>query len=85
MSDNKSRSQRSQSDKSDTNGNIKEKRKISSTQKAILLTMKILFIPVIGFIMFMIGMATGYNYGGGIATEVFEVSTWRNIFLIIFG
>ncbi|OEF96797.1 DNA-directed RNA polymerase subunit beta [Desulfuribacillus alkaliarsenatis] len=63
----------------------KKKRKLTSGQKALLTTMKILSVPIFAFIMFMIGMATGYRYGGGAAGEVFEGSTWRNIFLIIFG
>lgn len=62
-----------------------QKPKARPSKKKSLATIKLIAIPLSALVMFMIGMAVGYRYGGGAAGEVFNLSTWRNILFIIFG
>lgn len=63
----------------------KKNKKLTPNQRATLTIMKFLAVPMVGILLFMIGMAIGYKFGGGATGEVFSSTTWRNIFLIIFG
>lgn len=67
-------------------GNSNQDGKMTKKQKTIIKLILTLFIfPIVLVCLFMLGMAVGYQYGGGAPGEVFDGNTWRNIIFIIFG
>ena len=74
------------SDKSSPSPEEVDSKKMSKKQKRIIKLILIFFVfPIILVGLFLVGMAAGYQYGGGEAGEVFDGNTWRNIIFIIFG
>lgn len=64
----------------------KNSNKMTKKQKRIIKLILIFFVfPILLVCLFMVGMAVGYQYGGGASGEVFDGNTWRNIIFIIFG